>query len=336
MKLEPVEPDYDAFLRNLRREGTPSRVHYFEHGIAPEILNEFVDRYNLQQASPLDTTADVHRFLGHELFRVFPEGARMAAPKLQGAWANESSGPITGWEDLDKISWPDPAMADLSILDYYEKHLPADMRVFHVVDVWEVVRDLVGFEPACLMFYDNPTLLEELFNRVGGFAEKAADACCDYRCYGAVYLGDDLGYKSSLMISPDMVRKHILPWHKRIADLAHRKGKLFFFHSCGQMYSLMEDYISHVKIDAKHSFEEAVLPVTKVKEQFGSRMTLLGGMDVDFLSRSSEPAIRQKTREVLGACVQGGGYCFGSGNWVTRYIPFESYHAMLDEARRFG
>jgi hypothetical protein len=39
---------------------------------------------------------------------------------------------------------------------------------------------------------------------------------------------------------------------------------------------------------------------------------------------------------VLEACHPGGGYLLGAGNWVTAYIPPESYFTMLDEARRFS
>ena len=59
-------------------------------------------------------------------------------------------------------------------------------------------------------------------------------------------------------------------------------------------------------------------------------------MDVDYLSRADEPAIRAKTRDILDVCQPGGGYCLGSGNWVTSYIPLDSYLAMIDEGRRYG
>lgn len=138
------------------------------------------------------------------------------------------------------------------------------------------------------------------------------------------------------MIAPRMVRRFMLPWHKRLADLAHDKGKLFLFHSCGQMYDLIEDYIDKVGIDAKHSFEDNVLPVTEAKRRYGSRLSLLGGIDVDLLARGGETDVRRRVREVLNVCQTGGGYCFGSGNWVTDYISADNYLVALDEARRFG
>ncbi len=63
---------------------------------------------------------------------------------------------------------------------------------------------------------------------------------------------------------------------------------------------------------------------------------MLGGIDMDFLCRADESAIRQRVRQTLDACHAGGGYCLGSGNSIANYVPMDSYLAMLDEGRRFG
>ena len=42
------------------------------------------------------------------------------------------------------------------------------------------------------------------------------------------------------------------------------------------MYDVMDDSIDFVGIDAKHSFEEVILPVTEVKKLYGHRVSLLG------------------------------------------------------------
>jgi uroporphyrinogen decarboxylase len=59
-------------------------------------------------------------------------------------------------------------------------------------------------------------------------------------------------------------------------------------------------------------------------------------MDIDFLCRSDEKAIRARVREVLDRCLPGGGYCLGTGNSVTNYISIDNYLAMLDEGRRYA
>jgi len=98
----------------------------------------------------------------------------------------------------------------------------------------------------------------------------------------------------------------------------------------------MEDLIEDVRIDGLHSFEDTIREVSAFKKQYGARLALLGGIDVDFLCRASEEQVRERVRRTLAACQPGGGYCLGTGNSVANYVPLDNYLAMLDEGRRFG
>lgn len=343
IELEPVTLDLDGWMSNLRREGTPKRVFYYEHAVDEAIQQQLDERYNISKELdrgsefyPYKRRMLIHRFLGQEFFRVFPEGSRIAVPSRDGEWVEEGVGAVTSWPEFEKFSWPDPNLMDTGQLEYYERALPGDMRVFVVLSFWEVARDLMGFETLCYQLYDNRQFIQEMLKKTGEFNLAAAKTLCDFDCVGAVYLSDDLGYKTSTMIDAKDIRDLIVPWHKKLADLVHEHNKLVLFHSCGQMYDLMNDYIDDVKIDAKHSFEDVIKPVTEVKKEYGNRLTLLGGMDVDFLARADKKAIRKRTREILDVCFPGGGYFLGSGNWVTEYIPVDHYLVMLDEARRYA
>jgi uroporphyrinogen decarboxylase len=147
---------------------------------------------------------------------------------------------------------------------------------------------------------------------------------------------DDMGFRTATLISPKDLREFVLPGHKQLSQLSHEAGRPYLLHSCGQLNSIMPDIIEDVKADAKHSFEDAIEPVTSIKQRYGDRITLLGGIDVDFLCRSSTDEIRRRVRETLDICMEGGGYCLGTGNSVANYIPLENYLAMLDEGRGYA
>jgi uroporphyrinogen decarboxylase len=98
----------------------------------------------------------------------------------------------------------------------------------------------------------------------------------------------------------------------------------------------MDYLIDEVKIDGKHSFEDTIEDVRELKATYGRHTALLGGIDVDFLCRADEAAVRRRVRETLDICQPGGGYCLGTGNSVTNYIPLERYLAMLDEGHRYS
>jgi hypothetical protein len=60
-----------------------------------------------------------------------------------------------------------------------------------------------------------------------------------------------------------------------------------------------------VKINAKHGFEDNIEYIGEAKQQYGDKIAVLGGMDVDFLCRSEESATHKRIRETVDACPSG-------------------------------
>ena len=83
-------------------------------------------------------------------------------------------------------------------------------------------------------------------------------------------------------------------------------------------------------------FEDTIELVTDAKREYGHKAALFGGIDVDFLCRADESAIRKRVRSTLDTCLPGGGYCLGTGNSVANYIPLDNYLTMIDEGRLYS
>ena len=82
----------------------------------------------------------------------------------------------------------------------------------------------------------------------------------------------------------------------------------------------MEDLIEDVRIDAKHSFEDTIMPITEFKRAYGKRISVLGGVDVNKLCRLEENELRHYVRGILDSCMPTGGYMLGSGNSIANYV----------------
>ena len=149
-------------------------------------------------------------------------------------------------------------------------------------------------------------------------------------------MADDIGFNTGLMMSPDHFREHVLPWNKKISQTIHEKDKLFILHACGRIEMLMEDLISDVGIDARHSYEDQITPIEEAKRLYGERIAVLGGVDMDLLTRGSEQNVRKRVREIISVCVPGGGFALGTGNSAANFIRPENFLAMLDEGLRFS
>src|SRR5690606_15119088 len=154
-------------------------------------------------------------------------------------------------------------------------------------------------ESLFLNLCEDPDLVSAVVERVGASCLEYVRFLCQFERVGVIWGTDDLGHRTGTMVSPEWIREFILPWHRRAAALAHENGKLYFLHSCGSMHQLMDDLIEDIGIDAKHSFEDVILPVTEFFDRWGARTGTLGGIDLDFLCQADESAIRKRVRETL-------------------------------------
>ena len=78
-----------------------------------------------------------------------------------------------------------------------------------------------------------------------------------------------------------------------IVDLVHQPGKHFVFRSCGYLEQAMVDLIDYVGIDAKRSFEDAIMPVVEIKRKYGGRIPKIGGVNVNVRARLLEDEFRK-------------------------------------------
>ena len=201
--------------------------------------------------------------------------------------------------------------------------------------ILENVQWLMGYESMAFAQFDDPELIDAMFEKVGNAMSNVFYNASDFSSVGLFAMGDDMGFNSGTLFSPDFLRQHVFPLQKKCVDFGHDKNIPFILHSCGNLETVIDDIIDFVGIDAKHSFEDKIMPIEIAKEKYIDRVTLVGGVDVDFLVRSSEDEVRQRVLNILQSCDTKGGYIMGSGNSIANYIPIKNYYAMMDETAKF-
>jgi len=353
-----VTPDWEAFLRCIRLEGTPERVHFIELLMDAEMQAAICDQYGLLDAVPADDpflgqerTAALQRFLGYDyvrcglddiewpLKRVAAEDT--AALQREGGrrYIEEHRGPIASWEEFEKYPWPDPSSGSTRSLEWYTHNLPDDVCLIGsggFAHFAEYVCWLMGYETLCFALYDQRDLVSAISERLIEFYRVVVQRLLEFDRVKLIWGSDDMGFRSGTLIGPDDLREFVLPGHRLMSEMSHQAGRPYLLHSCGNLRSIMPDLLDDVRIDGKHSFEDTIENVIDAKQTYGDRIAVLGGIDVDFLCRADEGQIRRRVRETLEACMPGGGYCLGTGNSVANYVPVENYLVMLDEGRKFS
>jgi uroporphyrinogen decarboxylase len=356
----PVIPNWEGFVKCLRREGTPERTHFIELIIDGEVQDWICQHYgllnNLSGNDPYYTYKKqivLQSFLGYD-YVVVPGslGESLSFPRndlgttdtaaLQRAggryYVNEHRGLITSWEEFETYPWPDPANRSSPSLEWFQANLPDNMCVIGglVGSIYENISWLMGYETLCYALSEQRDLVAAISQKVIDLYRKELERILQFDRVKVIWGSDDLGFKTSTLISPKDLKEFVFPGHKLLAKMAHEAGRLYIMHCCGNLTRILNDLIDEVGIDGKHSFEDTIEDICASKASYGSRIALLGGIDVDFLCRSTEKQIRQRVRHTLDCCLPGGGYCLGTGNTVANYIPVGNYLTMLDEGRCYS
>ncbi|NQS90173.1 hypothetical protein HQ584_10335 [Patescibacteria group bacterium] len=248
-------------------------------------------------------------------------------------WAEEEKGIVTSWEDFENYKWPQIKDFDFSSYELISQSLPQGMGFIasHGGGVLENVTWLMGYESLSYALYDNPDLVEAIFNKVGQTIYEFYQQIVEIPNIYAFFQGDDMGFKTATLVSPQVLRERVLPWHKKYAELAHKHSMLYLLHSCGNVEAVMEDLIQDVKIDGKHSFEDEIIPVAEFYRKYSNKIAVLGGVDVNVLTTYEEDRLREYIRNILASCMSQGRYALGSGNSIANYIPVKNYLTMVEE-----
>jgi uroporphyrinogen decarboxylase len=359
----PPDPDFDRLRTALLRQGEPDRLPLFEVGIDDEVISTmlgetvrnpaFVGRTVLKagEVASEDTQRYVgqlarayyHLGYGYLLLNVYPPwrsssrvGEDTALLRRAGgrAWVDEAQGPISNFQDLEQYEWCRLDDVDFSPVEYAAQVLPEGMKLIVCTrGVMDWLMKLMGLEGLCYALADAPYLVGAIAGRVGKQVVELVRRLAGMRRVGAITIEDDMGFKTSTLISPAALRRYVLPWTKQFVEATHAQGLPFILHACGNVERIMDDLIDDVGIDAKHSFEDAIMPMAEVKARYGHRLAILGGLDVHLLASGSAEEVRSATRQVIQDCGPDGGFALGSGNTIANYVPLANYFAMLDEAR---
>ena len=321
------KPDFNQLLRVLWRDSKPDYIPFYELFADLEIMEAVLGKQLPNRAS----TVEFYYKTGYDYVPVWP-GLEL---KVGSLIDTRSEYPIKDWQTFENYSWPDTSSISFAEFEAVIPVLPEGMKIIgQTGGIFETAEALCGYTGLCYLLSDNRKLMRVIFERLGALYEAMYAGMASIDEVGAVVISDDLGFKTQTLISPNDLRQFVLPWHKKLAQIVHNKGKPCILHSCGNLSAIMEDIIEDVRIDAKHSYEDAIMPVTEVKKIYGDRIAILGGFDVNRLCTSTEREIREYVSMLINTCAPSGGYALGSGNSIAKFVPLENYLTMLDEGWR--
>lgn len=150
----------------------------------------------------------------------------------------------------------------------------------------------------------------------------------------AVFLTDDWGSQTSLMISPAMWRSFFKPYYQALFADAHRLGMDVFFHSCGNVMQIVEDLVE-VGVDVLDPMQPGAMDEQQLADRFGRRLTFCGAIDLQqLLCRGTPQQVRQEVRRAKNLLGRpfGGSYVVSPANVLTPDVPLENLEALFQAA----
>lgn len=333
-------PDFSSILNVLKRD-RPGRPTLFEFFMNDNLYRSLTGGITYSESDPYweyKRMIDAFKIAGYDYTTLHGSGFHFYSnrhqEKGQKSISLNEGAIIFDRDSFEEYQWPNPDAFEYDRLETLSAYLPEGMKfiVYGPGGVLENVIELVGYENLCYLIIDDPALVQDVFREVGSRLVRYYEICAVYDSVGALISNDDWGFNTQTMLSVEDMRKYVFPWHKKIVETIHAAGKPALLHSCGMLDLVMDDIIDVIKYDAKHSYEDNIRPVEKVYEKYVGRIAVLGGLDLDFVCRSTPEQVYNRASAMLELTGARGGYALGSGNSIPYYVPQENYLAMIAAA----
>jgi len=252
--------------------------------------------------------------------------------------AHPLRGPIQSMADLEGWRGPDPDAEHLyEGLDGLVARFKGRRAImFHhrAAFMWSAY--LNNIDHLLMNFLAEPEFAHALLDRVCAVNTRIIRNAVR-RGADVVVLGDDYADNSGPIMSPEILRRFILPRLKGVIDAIHEEGALAIKHTDGNIWKIIDMLVAS-GADGLNPIEPgAGMDIGEVKRRYGRRMCLVGNVDCGrLLSRGTAEEVRETVKATIEAAAPGGGFILSSSNSIHSSVKPENYLAMIKAAREFG
>jgi hypothetical protein len=159
---------------------------------------------------------------------------------------------ISDWEDLFELRLPrEKLTVDRDKVDAYCKSTDKYVITDCLARPFERYQFMRTSEQTYYDLAEQSEGFFELLNRIHDFFVQEIEVWAKTAVQG-LWIMDDWGAQTSLLISPDQWRRIFKPLYSEYVDIAHSNGKKLFMHSDGYILDIIPDLIE-IGVDALNS-----------------------------------------------------------------------------------
>lgn len=146
----------------------------------------------------------------------------------------------------------------------------------------------------------------------------------------------DLGSSTGLFGNPRILEEHVEPWWKAYIDEAHSLGLKVIKHCCGCIWEALPAMV-RAGFDGYEGIQASGgMDMKLLKERYGERLTLWGGIWHEHLVLGSPEDIEADARYSIRWGAPGGGFIYGSSHSLAVGCKPENLEKMKGCRERYG
>ncbi len=157
------------------------------------------------------------------------------------------------------------------------------------------------------------------------------------RGFHGIHLADDWGTQSGLMISPPLWRQLFKPRYRRQFEHAHRLGLHVWYHSCGNVAEIADDF-HEVGVDVLNLAQPNVVDLDGVARRLRGKQCFMTPISYQTVSISGTPeeifAEARRLYDLLGT--RSGGFVGYVEEYGCMGMSAENYRACSEAFFRLG
>ena len=238
--------------------------------------------------------------------------------------------PFEEWPALDNYRPPYEILSNADFTHVNESCAATDRFVLagSTIRPFERMQFLRGPESLYIDFAYDPKELRQLIDMLHDFYLEELRMWVETDVDGVAFM-DDWGSQTGLLISPDQWREIFKPLYSDYCRLIHQAGKFAFFHSDGEISSIIGDLIE-IGVDALNS-QLFCMDIEKLADEYRGKITFWGEIDrQNILPFGTEDDVRAAVRRVRKAFDRGRGGIIAQCEWGLD-VPYANIAAVFDE-----
>jgi len=206
----------------------------------------------------------------------------------------------------------------------------------NVVGIFELSMDIFGgLGPTIVLMRKRPGFMSRAFATISSYWARIAEEYADLGV-DALWIFDDLGSKNGPFFSPELYRQVVMPAHKSICSVFQKRNLPILLHSDGCLTKFIPLFLE-CGFEAIHPIQvKAGMDLGNIKEEYGDKMVLFGGMDADALASGDPESIKREVMLRIGQAAPGGGYIAACDGPVPPSVSYAHYKLFVKAIKRYG